>query len=76
MTPPTYKQTKLSLISQARFSAVQRVIDEHREDYDRYHREERELRGLPPELTSTSSLLAENRRLRQLLAERGIEVPA
>lgn len=51
-----------SLRAEARHTAVKRLIDAHRDEYDRLHMEERNARGLG-ELQSIDALQAKIRRL-------------
>jgi hypothetical protein len=44
-----------SLRQRARWAALERLIDAHRQEYEQLHREEREARGLPSELDRAAS---------------------
>lgn len=59
---------KMGAVAQARAVATKRLIEAHREEYDRIHGQERELRGLDP-VPGSDTVVALRARIRELEEE-------
>ncbi len=56
---------KMEAVAQARAAATRRIIEAHRQEYDRIHGEEREQRGLDP-TPGSETIAALRARIREL----------